>query len=73
MSEQQEKERCQLNLVIHNIEESSSDSPQVRKQDDIKKVTSIVYKYLAVKCSVTNAVRFGKRQQGVKPAYLKLL
>jgi len=72
ISEQQEKERCQLNLVMHNMEESSSDSPQVRKQDDIKKVTSIVDKYLAVKFSVTNAVRLGKRQQGVKPCLLKI-
>ena len=72
ISEQQEKERRQLNIVVHNIEESLSDSPQVRKQDDIKKVTSIVDKYLAVKCSVTNAVRLGKRQQGAKPRLLKI-
>jgi len=72
ISEQQEKERRQLNIVVHNIEESSSDSPQMRKQDDIKKVTSFVDKYLAVKCSVTNAVRLGKRQQGGKPRLLKI-
>ena len=29
ISEQQEKERRQLNIVVHNIEESSSDPPQV--------------------------------------------
>jgi len=44
----------------------------VRKQHDIEKVTSIVDKYLAVKCSVANAMRLGKRQQGVKPRLLKV-
>jgi len=62
ISEQQEKERRQLNIVVQNIEEPSSDSFQMRKQDDIKKFTSFVDKYLAVKCSTTNAVRLGKRQ-----------
>ena len=72
ISEQQEKERRQLNIVMHNIEESLSVSPQERKQHDIEKVTSIVDKYLAVKCSVKNAVRLGKRQQGIKPLLLKV-
>ena len=72
ISEQQEKERCQLNVVIHNIEESSSDSPQARKQDDIDKVASIINRYLAIKCSVTNAVRLGKKLQGTKPRLLKI-
>ena len=42
ISQQQEKERHQLNVVIHNIEESSSDLPQARKQDGIEKVASII-------------------------------
>ena len=57
---------------MHSIEESLSNSPRVRKQHDIEKVTSIVDKYLAVKCSVANAMRLGKRQQGVKPRLLKV-
>ena len=72
LSEQQEKERRQLNIVLHNVAESSSDLPGVRKQDDIKNATSIIDKYLAVKCSITNAVRLGKKLQGSKPRLLKI-
>jgi len=38
ISEQQEKEKCQLNLVINNIYESILQDDQARKQEDISKV-----------------------------------
>jgi len=64
-----EQQRCQLNIIVHDVEESSYESPQVRKQVGVKKVLFIFNKQLAVKCSVMNAVR---RQQGVSLGYLIL-
>ena len=52
--------------------ESSSDSPQARKQEGIDKVASILDKYLGMKCSITNAVRLGKKLQGTKPQLHKI-
>ena len=70
VGEEKEKERRQLNLVLHNIEESSSSDGSERKSEDIKKVTSIFEKYLEVSVSVTKAFRIGKR--GTKPRLLKI-
>ena len=57
---------------IHNVE-FSSDSPHARKQDDIVKVTSILKDHLAIKCSITNAVRLGKKTQRTNPRLLKVI
>jgi len=73
LSEQHEKERRQLNLIVHNIEESSSESPQSRKQEDIAKVTSLLKDHLKIKCSITNAIRLGKRTSDEKPRLLKIM
>jgi len=72
LSEQHEKERHQLNLIVHNIEESSSESPQSRKQEDIAKVTSVFKDHLKIKCSINNAIRLGKKISGEKPRLLKI-
>jgi len=72
LSEQHEKERRQLNLIVHNIEESSSESPQSRKQEDITKVTSVLKDHLKIKCSINNAIRIGKKISGEKPRLLKI-
>ena len=52
--------------VIESLEEDAS----ARKSDDINKVTSLFSDYLGVTCSVTNAVRIGKK--GTKPHLLKV-
>lgn len=48
------------------LEEDASD----RKSTDLSKVTSLFSDYLGVTCSVTNAVRIGKK--GTKPRLLKV-
>jgi len=40
LSEKHEKERCLLNVIVHNIAESSLESPQSRTQKNLQKVTS---------------------------------
>ena len=41
VTEQKEKENRQLNLILHNIEESTEE-PLNRKKDNINKVTSLL-------------------------------
>ena len=41
VAEQKEKEKRQLNIIMHNLEESSAPDGLTRKQDDIKKCTYI--------------------------------
>ena len=43
-AEQKEKEKRQLKLILHNIEESTEEEPLNRKKDDINKVTSLFTK-----------------------------
>ena len=45
-AEQREKERRQLNIIVHNLKESASTEGAVRKQDDIKECTSMLERYL---------------------------
>ena len=59
--EQKEKEKRQLNLILHNIEESKEEDPQTRKRDDIKTATSLFTESLGVETLVTNAIRIGKK------------
>ena len=65
VSEQKEKEKRQLNLVLHNVLEPLEQDASDRKSADLSKVTSLFSDYLGVTCSVTNAVRIGKK--GTKP------
>ena len=58
LSEQKEKERRQLNMMIHKLEESSA---QDKKQDDIKKCEQLFQNYLGMKVAITNAFRLGKK------------
>lgn len=70
MSEEKEKQKRKLNLIMHNVPESSSTEGQQRKQDDIVKVREIFANTLQVTSKVTNAVRLGKK--GEKTRLLKI-
>ena len=70
LSEQKEKEKRQLNIMIHKLEESTADDGQSRKQDDIKKCVSLFQNYLGAKVAITNAFRLGKKSN--RPRLLKL-
>ena len=67
LSEQKEKEKRQLNIMIHKLEESTADDGLSRKQDDIKKCVSLFQNYLGVKVAITNA-----RKKSNRPRLLKL-
>ena len=60
VAEQKEKDKRQLNLIVHKMEELVAEEPSDRKQDDISKVTTLF----------SNAIRIG--QKGTKPRLLKV-
>ena len=69
LAEAKERSKCQLNLIIHNLEETPSKDAQTRKDQDTQKVSEI-FKHLRVKASVNNATRLGKK--GDKKRLLKV-
>jgi len=60
LSEQKEKKKRQLDIIIHELEESTADDGLSRKQDDTKKCKSLFQKYLGAKVAITNAFHLGK-------------
>ena len=60
-AEQKEKGKRQLNIIVHNLEESSASEGPARKEDDISECKSLFQKYLEVTVSIHNAIRLGKR------------
>ena len=68
-NEERERERRQLNLIIHNLAESNANEGEARKTADIKHVADI-FKFLGAKASVTKAIRLGKKSN--KPRLLKV-
>ena len=69
LTEEKERSKRQLNLIIHNLDEAASDDVQTRKDQDTQKVSEI-FKHLGTKASVNNAVRLGKK--GDKKRLLKV-
>ena len=61
MNEEKEKERRRLNLIIHNVPESSAESAGSRKSYDIEYAMDIFNTYLGAKTTVTKALILGKK------------
>ena len=59
-----------MNLIVHNLEESSATDGPARKQDDIKKCLSVFQTHLGLSLSITNAFQLGQRSE--KPRLLKI-
>ena len=70
MSEEKEKEKRKLNIIIHNLPESTLEDAQARKQEDIKNINSLLTKYIGVSTPISNAVRLGKKLES--PRLLKV-
>ena len=60
-TEQREREKCQLNLILRNAPESKATDPQVRKKEDIDFAQSVFSEILNTPATVTNAIRLGKK------------
>ena len=60
-TEQREKEKRQLNLIIHNAPKSESTDPNTRKKEDTDFVQSVFSNVLNSSATITNAIRLGKK------------
>jgi len=70
LSEQKEKEKRQLNIIVHKLEESTASDGPSKKQEDIKKCESLFQSHLGTKVTIKNAIRLGKKTD--RPRLLKL-
>lgn len=73
LSEEKEKEKQRLNLILHNLKESPESNPQKRKECDIEETKKLFQNHLGVRVGVTNATRIGKKNDDTnKPRLLKV-
>jgi len=70
ISEEKEKAKRRLNIIIHNIPESASDDGNTRKKHDIDFVTDICQQHLNTNITINKCFRLGKK--GAKPRLLKV-
>ena len=70
LSEEKEKEKRRLNLIVHNLEESQESDPHKRKDFDIKETKEIFHKYLGVQVNITKASRIGKKDENTNKSRL---
>jgi len=70
INKEKEKERRRLNLILHNLPESTAEDAQARKAYNAAESTKVFNELLSVSSSATNAIRLGKK--GDKPRLLKV-
>ena len=71
VDEQREREKRKLNLVLHNVPESTKQSGPERKADDISKVEKLLHDHLGINPTISNAIRWEKSP--IDLDYLKFL
>jgi len=65
-TEQREKEKRQLNLILHNVPESKSSDPLTRKKEDTDFVQQVFSDVLSTPATITNAIRLGKKDSRIR-------
>ena len=70
ISEEKEKAKRRLNLIVHNIVKSTSEDGTTRKKHDVESVSGILQQYLGISATISKAYRLGQR--GEKPRLLKI-
>ena len=70
VDEQCEQEKRKLNLIFHNIRESTKENGPSRKADDIATIATMLQNCVGIKVTVTNAFRLGKTSD--RPRLLKV-
>ena len=70
INEEKEKFKHKLNLIIHNLTESSKESGDARRQEDISSISNILLKYIGISVKVEKAFRIGQWKD--KPRLLKI-
>ena len=69
VAEQKEKEKRQLNLILHKVEESVEEEPSNRKKTIYKSYLTFT-EFVGVETTITNAIRI--RKKGIKLRLLKM-
>ena len=70
LNEEREKDKRKLNLILHNVPESTNPNSDVRKRDDTDTAVTIFNQHLGIPTSVSNATRLGKK--GTKARLLRV-
>ena len=70
LNEEKEKEKRRLNIIVHNVPESSSEKSLTRKNEDTEFVSKLCESQFNAKVSIVKAYRLGKK--GAKPRLLKI-
>ena len=70
INEEKEKSKRRLNVIMHNIPESTSEDGNTRRKHDTDFVTDMCQKHLNTAVSITKCFRLGKK--GSKPRLLKI-
>ena len=52
-----------MNLIVHNVKESTSDDGPTRKQHDIHTISSIFQQQFNITTTLTKAIRIGQHRE----------
>ena len=64
IEEYRDRERRKNNIILHNVEESTAEEPQKRKEDDRKTVSNIINEVLQLRnIKIIQTIRLGQKQQ----------
>ena len=61
VDEQREREKRKLNLIFHNVAESTKPDGMARKNDDISFIKTLLHDHIGIEPSISNALRIGKK------------
>ena len=61
LAEEKEKEKRKLNLVVHKVPESTSNSAQERKTLDFNQVHTMLQKHLGLETTIEKPIQLGKK------------
>ena len=70
LTEEKDRERRRLNLILHGVPESNSEDIQTRKDHDSTLVQEIFDQHLGISATIANPIRLG--QKSVKPRLLRI-
>ena len=70
INEEKEKSKRKLNLIIHNVVESTKEDGAARKREDISCISDILQQFLGITVKIEKAFCLGQRKE--KPRLLKI-
>ena len=74
ISEEKEREKQKLSLIVHNFPEFKSTEASIRKKnEDTQNVTWLINKYVGVDAHIINATQIGKQTGGPRLMKVTLL